>query len=285
MHRVSFVIPACDEADTISDLVTLIIDLYEPHEVLVVDDGSADLTAARAEASGAKVVTHLYRMGNGAAIKTGCRAATGDTLVFMDADGQHPVDAVEKLLEHKRMGFDLVVGSRSGRENHSSFFRWIANQMYNFVASKITGFPITDLTSGMRVVDRKKFISILHLLPNGFSYPTTSTMAFIRSAYQVKFVDVPIQPDRTGSSHISIFKDGARFFLIIFKIGMLYSPFKFMAPLAIAQVLLLLTAYLPSFLQGAPQFTNGMALLAVGSVLTIGIATVAEQITTLLYKV
>jgi len=282
--NISFVLPACDEARSVGRVVSSIKKLYSDAEIIVVNDGSTDETAEIARASGARVLTHLYRMGNGAAIKTGARAATGTTLVFLDADGQHSIESVARLLDERYIGYDLVVGSRVGRSSHSSFLRWVANSFYNFLASKVTGFPIKDLTSGLRLVDRSKFLSILHLLPNGFSYPTTSTMTFIRSAYQVKFVPVVVSPDKSGGSHISLFKDGARFFLIIFKIGMLYSPFKFLAPMAFLQLIAVIMLYLPGLIDGAPKFSNGMAMLAVGAVLTIGIATLAEQVTTLMYK-
>jgi len=283
-ESISFVLPACNEALSVGRVVSSIKKLYSDAEIIVVDDGSTDQTAEAARASGAKVLTHLYRMGNGAAIKTGARAATGGTLVFLDADGQHSIESVAVLLNERSLGYDLVVGSRRDRASHSSLLRWVANSFYNFLASKVTGFPIEDLTSGLRLVDRSKFLSILHLLPNGFSYPTTSTMAFIRSAYQVKFVPVAVSPDATDGSHISLFKDGARFFLIIFKIGMLYSPFKFLVPMALFQLVTLILLYLPGLLDGAPKFSNGMAMLAVGAVLTLGIATLAEQVTTLMYK-
>ena len=280
----TFVIPACNEAENIAPLILEIRGAYPESEIIVVDDGSDDSTSEVSEEAGARVIRHFYRMGNGAAIKTGARAANNGTLIFMDADGQHQPSTIAPLLNEKAKGYDLVVGSRSSRKNHSSFARWLANVCYNKIASRLTGFGIRDLTSGLRVADRDKFLAILHLLPNGFSYPTTSTMAFLRSGYQVCFIDVDVKPGETKGSHISPLKDGARFFIIIFKIAMLYSPFKFLAPLALLQLALMVSLYLPGVISSAPIFTNGMALLAVGSVITLGIATLAEQVTSLMYK-
>ena len=281
---IEFVIPACNEAETIGRLVRELDKMYGGCSILVVDDGSVDNTGLIAREAGARVVRHNRSLGNGAAIKSGARNSIRPTLVFMDADGQHLAESAGPLLASKYDGYDLVVGSRAGREAHTSLARWFANSVYNFLSSKITGFPVTDLTSGLRVVDRDKFLSILHMLPNGFSYPTTSTMAFIRSAYQVKFVPVNIKPDTSGGSHISPIKDGSRFFLIIFKIGILYSPFKFLAPMAFLQLIVLFLLYMPGLIEGTPKFSNGMAMLAVGTVVTLGIATLAEQITTLMYR-
>jgi glycosyltransferase involved in cell wall biosynthesis len=252
-------------------------------EIIVVDDGSTDGTGDVASIAGARVVRHPRSIGNGAAIKSGARLASGQVLVFMDADGQHSASDVSKLIGIMEQGYDLVVGARTSQKQHSSIARWCANSFYNRFASLLTGSQIEDLTSGFRVVDREKFLSILHLLPNKFSYPTTSTMAFLRLGYGVAFCAINVKSGLAGS-HINPIKDGVRFAVIIFKVVMLFSPFKFMFPFAVLQLLLGLGLYMPGLVAGTPIFTNGMALLLTGSFITTVMSILSEQITLLLYK-
>ena len=280
---ISIIIPARDEALTIGSLVEDISNRCSNAEIIVVDDGSVDQTGYIASDSGAKVVRHEVSLGNGAAIKAGARAATGDVYVFMDADGQHSAKDIQAVLARLQQGYDLVVGARVDRKQHSSFGRWFGNRFYNWLASIVTNSEVVDLTSGFRAVRRDKFLSILHLLPNGFSYPTTSTMAFLRSGYQVAFLPVEVKPASNGS-HIRIVRDGFRFLLIIFKIVMLYSPFKALAPLALLQLAVGIGLYMPGLIAGSPAFTNGMALLLMGSILTLSVGVLSEQLTVLLYK-
>ena len=227
----SIILPAKDEEQGLAITLPSLREKYPDAEIIVVDDGSSDGTLAICEQHDAVVVSHPYSKGNGAAIKSGARAATSDYLVFMDADGQHDPGDVEKLVSKLEDGFDLVVGARSGRDSQASLARWSANNLYNKLASWMVNRRIDDLTSGFRAVDRKKFLGFLYLLPNGFSYPTTSTMAFFRAGYSVGFVPIDVAK-RLGNSHVSLLRDGVRFFLIIFKIGTLYSPLKVYFPTA-----------------------------------------------------
>ena len=206
---------------------------YPEAEIIVVDDGSTDDTAQVASEAGARVLSSPYSMGNGAAIKRGARAASGEILVFMDADGQHDAAHVRALLDKLDEGYDMVVGARD-RSGQANLHRGLANGFYNRLASWMTGHRIADLTSGFRAVRADKFREFLHLLPNGFSYPTTSTMAFFRSAYPVAYVPIPVAKRVGNGSHIRPLKDGVRFLLIIFKIASLYSPLKLFAPTAVA---------------------------------------------------
>ncbi|HET6435258.1 MAG TPA: glycosyltransferase family 2 protein [Xanthomonadaceae bacterium] len=280
MH-ISVILPAKNEAEGLKRTLPALRACLPGAEVIVVDDGSADGTAAVAAAHGARVVSSPYPMGNGAAIKRGARAAGGEILVFMDADGQHDPALIPRLLEKLEAGYDMVVGARdaSGQANVG---RGAANAFYNRLASWMTGHRVADLTSGFRAVRAARFREFLHLLPNGFSYPTTSTMAFFRSAYPVAYVPIPVA-QRIGKSHIRPLRDGARFLLIIFRIATLYSPLKLFAPVSLAFLLLGFGYYGWTFAT-EHRFTNMSALLLSASVIVFLIGLVSEQITSLTYR-
>lgn len=279
--RLTVVLPAKNEAGAVGDTVCRIRDLYPKAQVLVVDDGSTDDTAVVATRSGAVVVNHPYSLGNGGAIKSGARHATGEVIVFMDADGQHDPADIPRLLERLEQGFDMVVGARRG-DSHASMGRGMANRFYNRLASWMTGQRIQDLTSGFRAVHAEKFREFLHLLPNGFSYPTTITMAFFRAGYMVAYEPI-IAGKRIGKSHIRIVRDGIRFLLIIFKIGTLYSPLKLFLPLAFAHFVLGLGYYLYTFAVDH-RLSSITIFLWSASVTIFLIGLVSEQITQLMYK-
>jgi len=229
-YSLSIVIPAKNEAKNLKGFLPRLLAVVANAEVIVVNDGSTDDTLAICEQHGVTVVTHPYSKGNGAAIKTGAKSEKGEVIVFLDGDGQHKSEDIPRLLEKLATGYDLVVGAR-GKQSQADSFRAIANGVYNWLSSAITGHKILDLTSGFRAVKADKFKEFLYLLPNGFSYPTTSTMAFFRAGYSVGYM--PIQTgQRLGESHISLLKDGIRFLLIIFKVGTLYSPLKIFLPIA-----------------------------------------------------
>ena len=278
---ISIVLPAKNESAAISATVAGIRKHYPNAEVIVVNDGSTDNTAAVAEAAGAKVVHHPYSKGNGAAIKTGARAASGEIIVFMDADGQHDPADIPRLLALIEQGHDMVVGARQ-RGSQASMGRGLANGLYNRLASWMTGHRVEDLTSGFRAVRADKFREFLYLLPNGFSYPTTSTMAFFRAGYSVAYVPIHAAK-RIGKSHIRLLRDGTRFLLIIFKIGTLFSPVKIFAPVALA-MFLLASGWYGYTLYNFGRFTNMSALLYSGAVMVFLMGLISEQITALMYK-
>jgi len=220
-------------------------------------------------------------MGNGAAIKTGSRAANGDILVFMDADGQHDPNDIPRLLAKIDEGYDMAVGAR-GTGSQASLGRGLANRFYNRLASWMVGYPVLDLTSGFRAVRADKFREFLYLLPNGFSYPTTITMAFFRSAYPVAYVPITAHK-RIGKSHIRPLRDGVRFFLIIFRIATLYAPLKLFAPVALGFWATGLGWYAHTFVSMG-RFTNMSLLLLSAGVIVFLIGLISEQITYLTYK-
>lgn len=279
--KISVVMPAKNESGAVGLTISKINELNLVDEVIVVNDGSSDNTQEVAEQAGAKVVTHPYSKGNGAAIKTGTRAASGDVIVFMDADGQHDPRDISSLLEKIEQGYDLVVGARQ-KGSQASVGRGIANSLYNNLASYMTEHTVEDLTSGFRAVRVDKFREFLYLLPNGFSYPTTSTMAFFRAGYSVTYVPIHAAK-RIGKSHIQPMKDGVRFFLIIFKIATLFSPLKMFLPIAVI-LFLMATGWYGYTLYEFGRFTNMSALLYTGSVMIFLMGLISEQITALMYK-
>ncbi|WP_449280146.1 glycosyltransferase family 2 protein [Luteimonas changyuni] len=279
--KISVILPAKNEAEGLRRTLPSLRELLPDAEVIVVDDGSTDDTATVAAQLGARVLSSPYSMGNGAAIKRGTRNAGGEVLVFMDADGQHDPSCIADLLARIEEGYDLAVGARDW-DGQAGVSRGVANAFYNWLSSRMTGFEIKDLTSGFRAVRADKFKEFLHLLPNGFSYPTTSTMAFFRSAYSVSYVPVPVAK-RIGKSHIRVLRDGIRFLLIIFKIATLYSPLKLFAPVALGFFGLGFSLYIYTFItQG--RFTNMSALLFSAAVIVFLIGLISEQITALTYR-
>ncbi len=282
--KISIVLPAKDESAAVGITVASIRQQFPDEscvEVIVVDDGSKDSTADIALTAGARVVSHPYSKGNGAAIKTGARSAHGDVIVFMDADGQHdPVD-IKRLLKEIERGHDLVVGAR-GKGSQASISRGMANSFYNKLASWVSGHHIKDLTSGFRAVRASKFREFLYILPNGFSYPTTSTMAFFRAGYSVAYVPIHASK-RIGKSHINLLRDGVRFLIIIFKVGTLFSPLKIFAPVALA-MFCLATGWYGWTWWNESRFTNMSALLYTGSITVFLMGLISEQITALMYK-
>ena len=280
--QLSIVLPAKNEAEGLRRFLPALRAAHPLAEILVVDDGSSDTTAEVARAAGATVLSNPYSLGNGASIKRGARAAQGELIVFMDADGQHQPSDVAALLAELEKGHDMVVGARV-KGGQANIGRGLANAFYNRLASWMTGHRILDLTSGFRAVRADKFREFLHLLPNGFSYPTTCTMAFFRSAYPVAYVPVDVQRRVGTNSHIRPIKDGVRFLLIIFKIATLYSPVKLFAPTALLFFLTGLGYYAYTFITEG-RLTNMSTLLFSASVIIFLIGLVSEQITALMYK-
>jgi glycosyltransferase involved in cell wall biosynthesis len=278
---ISIVIPARNEAPSLKRLLPLLRQHYPGAEIIVVNDGSNDDTSTTCKTFGVTEVAHRYGIGNGAAVKSGARAATGDVIVFMDGDGQHDPADIARLLERLDEGYDMAVGARSRRSQANMGRSW-ANGFYNWLASWMTNLNILDLTSGFRAVRANQFREFLYLLPNGFSYPTTITMAFCRAGYAVGYVPIDAGK-RTGKSHIRPLHDGVRFLLIIFKVGTLYSPLKLFCPVSAAFFVAGVANYVYTYFT-ATRFTNMSALMFTTSVLVFLIGLVSEQITQLIYR-
>jgi glycosyltransferase involved in cell wall biosynthesis len=277
---VSIVIPAFNESDSIAEVVGVLRAAAPWREIIVVDDGSTDATGERAAAAGATIVRHPYNMGNGAAVKNGIRRATGDFILIVDADGQHPPEEALRIVS--RLGeFDLVIGARSN-ETQATQARRAGNGVLNWLASYLTGREIPDLTSGFRGARASGLREFLHLLPNGFSTPTTTTLAFLKAGYAVTFEPIDAR-QRTGQSKIRLARDGAKFLMIIFKIVTLFSPLRIFVPISAA-----------SFLLGAgygiwnvamhSRIPNGSVLLILFAVVVFLVGLVSEQISALRFE-
>ncbi|GAB6058154.1 glycosyltransferase family 2 protein [Desulfonatronum parangueonense] len=285
--HVSIILPVHNEAETITGLIRQVratmTQLGLTCEIIVIDDGSTDGSAAQAQAAGAKVVSRPCNMGNGAAVKAGVRLARGRIAVLMDGDGQHDPADIPRLLQKLDEGYDMVVGARNAK-SQASLPRLLANTIYNRLASWMTGCRVDDLTSGFRAVRLARFREFLHLLPNGFSYPTSSTMAFFRSGYPMAYVPITAgKRAKNSNSGIRPLRDGLRFLLIILRIGTLYSPLKLFVPVSAFFFLSGFGHYIHTYLSYG-RFTNMSALLLSTSVLVFLIGLVSEQITQLIYR-
>ena len=276
----SVIVPAHNEAAGIGEVVANLAATARWREILVVDDGSSDATGEAARAAGAVVVRHPYRKGNGAAVKTGVRRATGEFILIIDGDGQHrPEDAVRLVA---RLGeYDLVVGARS-RETQASSSRRLGNALLNRLAGYLAGHPIPDLTSGYRAVRRAQLAEFLHLLPNGFSTPTTTTLSFFKAGYSVAFEPIEAR-QRTGASKIHFFSDGAKFSLIVLRVITIFSPLRIFTPVSVF-VLALGAGYGVWTVATQSHITNSSVLLIVLGVLIFLIGLVSEQIAALRFE-
>ena len=276
----SVIVPAFHEAEGIADVVSALVTAGPWHEIIVVDDGSRDDTGGRARAAGATVLRHPYNKGNGAAVKTGLRHATGVHVLIVDGDGQHSPSDARRLVD--RLGdFDLVIGARAAA-TQATIGRRAGNAALNGFATYLTGRRIPDLTSGFRAAKRTVLVEFLHLIPNGFSTPTTTTLACIKAGYSVEFV--PIEAGRRqGSSKIKFARDGAKFFMIIVKIVTFFSPLRVFLPVSIV-CFSVGALYAAWTIATQSHLTNSSVLLIVVSVVIFLMGLVSEQIAALRFE-
>jgi glycosyltransferase involved in cell wall biosynthesis len=281
--RTSVVVPAFNEAASVGVLVRELRAVGPWREILVVDDGSSDDTAAQATAAGARVIRHPYNKGNGAAVKTGIRDASGPLILIIDADGQHRAADAVRLVSHLAE-FDLVVGARSGA-TQASIARRLGNTILNSLASYLTERPIPDLTSGFRAARRDRLLEFLHLIPNGFSTPTTTTLAFMKAGYSVKFepIDAAQRHESQGSSKISLTSDGVSFLMILLKVITIFSPLRIFLPISAASFIIG-AAYAVWTIATQSHVTNSSVLLIVLSVVILLVGLVSEQISSLRFE-
>ena len=274
MRSFEIIIPAYNEEKNIAGLIRIIKEtIGESGKITVIDDASEDHTAEIAKESGANVIRHPYRIGNGACVKTGLRRSEADIVVCMDADGQHSPNDIPELLSQME-NFDMVIGSRDFSQLTS---RDIANRLYNLFAGYVTLFKIQDLTSGFRAVKRREALKFLYLLPNSFSYPTTLTLSFLKTGRTIKYIPIVSSARKSGKSKINLVKDGTRFFMIILKIAIFFSPLRVFLPLSALCFSAGTVYYLSTYLSSR-RFTNMSALLFTTSIIIFMLGLISEQI-------
>jgi len=278
---VSVIIPAYNEAETIRDVIIKVKEIDPEFEIIVVNDGSKDQTGEIAREAGAIVYSHPYNIGNGASIKSGIRIASGDILVFIDGDGQHDPNDIAKMLQYFPE-YDMVVGARS-KTSQVSIFRGFGNRMLNWLAGYVAKFRVQDLTSGFRAVKAEIAQSLLYLLPNTYSYPTTMTLGVLRNGKSLKYLPINAEKRKKGKSNISISRDGVRFFMIITKICALYSPFRIFLPVSFFIFLIGFIYYLVTFFTYG-RFTNMSALLFTTSIIVFFMGIISEQISQMRFE-
>jgi glycosyltransferase involved in cell wall biosynthesis len=275
---VSVVIPAYEEAAAVGSVVQSLRASANWREVLVIDDGSKDDTAVVAANAGARVIKHPYNKGNGASVKTGIRHASGDYIVIVDADGQHSATDALRLVAF--LGeYDLVVGTRAGSTQQASHARHLGNNALNWVAGYLTGRAIPDLTSGLRAARTSGLREFLHLLPNGFSTPTTTTLSFVKAGYSVHFEPITVGA-RLGKSKIKLVSDGARFLMILLKVITVFSPLRIFLPIA-STFFMLGAGYAIWTTITRHDITDSSVLLLVLAVVIFLVGLVSEQISTM----
>jgi glycosyltransferase involved in cell wall biosynthesis len=282
---VSVIVPAYNEEQIIGKVLDRIRAAMnqagDPFEILVIDDGSTDQTAARADETGARVIRHPYNIGNGAAIKTGIRNSQGEVIVMMDADGQHQPEDIPRLLE-KIGPYDMVVGART-KDSASEIHRDFANKIYNWLASYVSGCKIDDLTSGFRAIKASIARGFVYLLPNQYSYPSTITLATIRSGRSLAYI--PIEANRrVGKSKIRLLRDGIKFLMIILRIAVFYSPLKIFIPIS---VLMFFTGFgygLFKVLALGTRYGPTSAMLMTMSLVVFMVGLVSEQVALLRFE-
>lgn len=278
---ISIIIPAYNESATIGGVIENLKEQYPEFEIIIINDGSKDNTAEIARESGVIVYSHPYNMGNGAAIKSGIRIASGDILVFMDGDGQHNPEDIGEMLKYFP-DYDMVVGARS-KGNQTSLFRGFGNRILNRLAGYVAKFRVKDLTSGFRAIKSEIAHNLLYLLPNTYSYPTTMTLGVLRSGRSLKYISVNINKREDGVSNISPFRDGVRFFMIITKICALYSPFRIFLPVSFLIFLIGFFYYIYTY-STSGRFTNMSALLFTTSIIIFFMGVISEQISQMRFE-
>ena len=277
---VTIVVPAFNEGGCIGQVVTGLRAAGNWHEILVIDDGSSDATGKAAQDAGARVIRHPYNKGNGASVKTAIRASTTEWIAIVDADGQHRPEDAARLVA--RLGdYDLVIGARDPR-TQATAGRRIGNAVLNRLASFLTERPIPDLTSGFRAARREYLLEFIHLLPNGFSTPTTTTLAFLKAGYNVAFEPIAARA-RVGTSKIRFASDGAKFLLILLKVITIFSPLRIFAPVSALSFAVGAAYGAWNFVHHA-RIPNGAVLLLMFSIIILLVGLVSEQIATLRFE-
>lgn len=226
----SIVVPAYNEEEGISGLLEAVkaLDLFEKYEFIIVDDGSSDQTAAVAKRYPVKVIRHSVNKGYGASLKTGVRRATTPLVITMDSDGQHDPAYIDTIVE--MLGeYDMVIGERSATSfqvKSRKSGKWLIRK----TGEMLVGQKLPDYNSGLRGFHREQIYNILHLMPNGFSFSTTSTLAYLKEGYNIGTFPIEVVERVGRASSVQFVRDGSKTFLLLFRIIMLFNPLKVFFP-------------------------------------------------------
>ncbi|MDZ7859562.1 MAG: glycosyltransferase family 2 protein [Candidatus Krumholzibacteriota bacterium] len=275
--KISIVIPAYNEEDglvrALGGLMPMATD--KGWEVIVVNDGSSDRTADVVLQHEAKLVSHPYNKGYGASLKTGIRNAAGQIIVIMDSDGQHDAADIEKLLIHME-NYEMVVGARS----KDVLIRAPGKKLLSIVANFLTGIKIPDLNSGFRAFYKDTVKSFMHFCPNGFSFSTTITLAFLREGFGVKYIPIEAEARVGRTSSVKFFRDGYKAFLLIIRVIVLFNPLKVFVPASLGLFFLgvLFTLYGIIAFGRAP---NTGILIILSSVILFFMGILADQVSSI----
>ncbi len=285
---ISIIIPAYNEAEGISEFLEKLIKEVKKHkehsaEIIVVDDGSTDTTLKKAGVfEEVTVLAHKHNKGYGASLKTGIRASSSDTIVIIDADNSYDIEDIFVLLKHFKEN-DMVVGVRSVLDHKGELMRRMARRIFRTLANFLTHKKIPDLNSGLRVMDKSIVNKYMYLLPDGFSFTTTITVAMLTDLNYVHFEPVRYHP-RTGSSKISPVMDFSRFIYLILTTILCFKPVRVFMPIAFiffaASLFVLLFSYF--YLDKVMDITT--VLLFLSGTNFFGIGLVAELIVRLSKK-
>ncbi len=283
---VSIVVPAFDEERGLEGVVRrlLALELGRPTELVVVDDGSRDATGAKLEALASnepriRAVRHPRNLGYGAALKTGIAHATYDVVVITDADGTYPEDRIVELLAAVDDGADMAVGARIGADVHIPLIRRPAKAVLRWIAQYLAGTPIPDLNSGMRAMRKDLVLAYRSVLPQGFSFTTTITLAALTNGHRVDYIPIDYAA-REGRSKIKPIRDTLGFLALILRTVLYFNPLRIFYPLSLGVLALFMAslAYDLFLVEPAPNLGDKTVLLFVAFMQTLSLGLVADLI-------
>jgi glycosyltransferase involved in cell wall biosynthesis len=276
-NKVSVIIPVFNEEVGIKRLLDKMIDLrfHELYEILVINDGSSDHSLEVLKKYPVKVYSHSVNKGYGAALKTGIRKANGEKIVILDSDGQHDpaqIPRIADLLDDN----ELVIGTRD-KDSFQVRTRQVGKRMIRWVGEYLVEQKLPDYNSGYRGFQKDLIKSMLHIMPNGFSFSTTSTLAFLKEGYAIGTIPIKVEERVGRTSNVKFFKDGAKTIMLILRIIMLFNPLKIFFPASIiitaAGIVYGIYGYLI-----AERFSNGAIVLTILGMFLFFIGLVADQI-------
>jgi len=279
--NLSIIIPVYNEEESIEKVI---IDLREysaekkyNYEIIVVNDGSTDRTKEILEKiDGIKIINHLENQGYGAALKHGIKQSQGDLILITDADGSYPHESIKDLMKYIT-DYDMVIGARIGKKVKIPLIRkppkWILNKLANY----LSGTKIPDLNSGLRIIKKPLIKKFFPILPNGFSFTTTITLAALTNDYLVKYVPIDYYK-RAGKSKFRPLRDTLNFFQLIIRTILYFNPLRIFIPLSLILFLLGLGIFIYSYFFTSYILDTTTAIFIISSVQILAIGMLADLI-------